>query len=200
MQRSTLTVLQLVIGATMLWAGLVWGQIYRWTDGAGQVHFTDNPSRIPPEYRANTTVYSVTTPTTPEAPTPSGEEAKAPAPLSAPPDQPQAAAGPRDRLGRGPEYWQARARQWITELQRHTAERDRLQLLYNYTRDLAHATRDVWDRGRLEAEVERLGRALADVEQRIVQARNMLHTTLPLEAIQLGANPEWLNEPTAPSR
>jgi hypothetical protein len=52
----------------------------------------------------------------------------------------------------------------------------------------------------LEAEVERLAKALVDIEQRIVQARTMLQTTLPLEAVQLGANPEWLKEPTPPSR
>jgi hypothetical protein len=83
-------------------------------------------------------------------------------------------------------------------LQQHVAERDRLQLLYNYTRDLANSTRDVWDRGRLAAEVERLGKALADIDQRIMQAQTMLQTTLPLEAVQLGANPEWLKEPTPP--
>jgi hypothetical protein len=85
-------------------------------------------------------------------------------------------------------------------LQQHTAERDRLQLLYNYTRTLADSTRDVWDRGRLEAEVERLRRALADVEQRIGQAQTMLQTTLPLEAARVGARPEWLKDPPPSSR
>jgi hypothetical protein len=197
-QRSTMTVLQYAIAATILCASLVWGQIYRWTDDTGQVHLTDNPSHIPPKHRTDTTVYGMTTPPVPEVS--ASPDAQAPEPLSAPPSQSSAAAEPRDRLGRGPEYWRALARQWTTELQQHTAERDRLQLLYDYTRDLANATRDVWDRGRLEAEVERLGKALADIAQRLVQARTMLQTTLPLEATQLGANPEWLREPTPPAR
>lgn len=199
-QPWTSTVFQVALWATLLYAGLAWGQIYGWTDRSGQRHFTDNLSRIPSEYRARATLYRETSPALPDTPrTPSEDAAKAPEVSLAPPSQPQALAEPRDRLGQGPEYWRDRARKWSAELQQHMAERERLQLLYNHTRTLADSTRDTWDRGRLEAEVERLGKAIADIDQRIEQAQTMLQTTLPLEAIQLGANPEWLQDPTAPS-
>ena len=37
----------------LLWGSVVPGlaQIYRWTDDTGRIHFTDNPSTIPPERR-----------------------------------------------------------------------------------------------------------------------------------------------------
>jgi hypothetical protein len=98
-------------------------------------------------------------------------------------------------LGRGPAYWQALGRHWSAELARHAAELDRLQLLYHYTRGIADETRDVWARGRLEAEVERLEKGIVAVEKQIHEAQTMLQTTLPLEARRLGANPSWLNEP-----
>jgi hypothetical protein len=76
-------------------------------------------------------------------------------------------------------------------------ERDRLTLLYRYTRQLANSTRDVWDRGRLEAEKTRLEKAIAAVEAQINEAETMLQTTLPLEARRVGADPDWLKIPAA---
>jgi len=98
-------------------------------------------------------------------------------------------------LGRGSDYWQTLAQQWSTQLQESRRERDRLTLLYRYTRQLANSTRDVSDRGRLEGETTRLEKALAAAEAQINEAETMLHTTLPLEARQLGADPDWLNIP-----
>jgi hypothetical protein len=92
------------------------------------------------------------------------------------------------------------AQQWTTKLQDDIQERDRLQLLHRYTRQLANSTRDVGDRTRLNAEVTRQVRAIAEVEGRIKEAQTMLQTTLPLEAIQLGADPDWLKPPAVTLR
>jgi len=198
---SIMTVFLVAVWTTMPCAGLAWGQIYKWTDHQGQVHFTDDPSRIPPQYRAGAIQYGTSSPAAPTAPSTPGEgQETTPDTASASPEQAPSPAEPRDRLGRGPEYWQGLARKWSAELQRQSAERDRLQLLFNYTQTLASNTRDVWDRGRLEAEVERLRTALVDIDQQIQRAQTMLQTTLPLEAVQAGANPEWLKEPAPPSR
>jgi hypothetical protein len=194
-----MTVVQILCWSTVLGASLAWGQIYRWTDRQGAVHFTDDPSRIPPEQRPRATVYRPSPPAAPAPPATPGEDAAKALEAVSPPGRPQGPAQPRDRLGRGPEFWRAQARKWSDDLRRHLAERDRLRLLYDYTRSLANSTRDVWARGRLEAEIERLGQALAEVDRRIEQAQTMLQTTLPLEAAQLGADPAWLKEPTPPS-
>jgi hypothetical protein len=150
---------------------------------------TDNPSHLPPPSRTKPEVRVGSPPPEPEtAPTPSD--------LPVPPaNETRSPAPSTDLLGRGPAYWQALGRQWSAESARHMAERDRLQLLYRYTRGIADETRDVWARGRLEAEVERLGKGLAAVEKQLDEAQTMLQTTLPLEARRLGANPNWLNEP-----
>jgi hypothetical protein len=183
---------RIAIWLSVLWAGFAWAQLYKWTDAQGTVHLTDNPSRVPPEYRSRVVVEPATAPTSPA--TPSNEATATPADPAAP-GEPPSSAPQLDRLGRGFDYWRTRAQQWSTRLQQATQERDRLIPLYRYTRQLANSTRDVWDRGRLEAETTRLEKAIAAVEAQINEAETMLQTTLPLEARQLGADPDWLKIP-----
>lgn len=178
---------------SIFWVGFAWGQIYKWMDRQGDIHFTDNPSRIPSEYRSDVEVERATPPA--PLPTPSDDTATAPPTDAAASGELPSAPPPRDRLGRGPDYWQQVAQHWVVQLQQHLQERDRLQLLYNYTRHLASYTRDAFDRGRIYADSARLEKAIAEAEAQIKEAETMLHTTLPLEARRLGANPEWLKPP-----
>jgi hypothetical protein len=178
-----------------IWLGVCWvelasGQIYKWIDRQGNVHFTDNPSRIPSEYRVNVEVEQVSPPNPLVAP---GDEPAQPPPADiVAPREPVDPAPARDLLGRGADYWQQLAQQWSTRLQQYIHDRDRLQLEYNYTRTLASSTRKVSDRGRIQADIARLEKAIGEAEAQIQQAETMLKTTLPLEARRLGANPEWL--------
>jgi Domain of unknown function (DUF4124) len=181
----------IALGLSIVWVGLAGGQIYKWVDRQGNVHLTDNPSRIPSAYRSTVEVEQASTP--PPLPAPSDDAAKVP-PTDAP-SEPPAPAPPRDLLGRGPAYWQRLAQQWSTRLQQHIQERDQLRLMYNYTRNLASSTRDVFDRGRIHADIARLEKAIAEAEVQIQEAETMLGTTLPLEARRLGANPDWLRPP-----
>jgi hypothetical protein len=190
---STVMAIWMALWASLFGMGCAWAQIYTWTDRQGGVHFTDNPSHIPAEYRSSARVERVNPATTPVAP--HDDATKDASTGLAVPDAPTSSIRNRDRLGRGPDYWRAAAQQWSARLQQHRQERERLQVLANYTRQLANATRDVWDRGRLEAEATRLEAALTEVEAHIKEAETMLQTTLPLEAVQLGADPEWLKPP-----
>jgi hypothetical protein len=191
-----MSVWQITVWLSVLWVGVAWGQVYKWTDRQGNRHFTDNPSRIPPEYRSNMEVERPSPPAPSLAPS---DEAATVAPTddatasSAPPSD----APPTDRLGRGPEHWQQLAQQWTIRLQQHRSERDRLQLLYRYARNLASTTRDASDRSRLHAETTRLEKAIAAVEAQMKEAESMLSTTLPLEARRLGAHPDWLKPSAA---
>ena len=178
---------------SIFWVGFAWGQLYKWMDRQGNIHFTDNPSRIPAEYRSNVEVERATPPAL--LPTPNDNAATAPPTDAAAPGELPSAPPPKDRLGRGPDYWQQLAQHWSVQLQQHLQERDRLQLLYDYTRHLASYTRDAFDRGRIYADSARLEKAMAEAEEQIKEAETMLHTTLPLEARRLGANPEWLKPP-----
>jgi Domain of unknown function (DUF4124) len=183
-----MSVWRIAVWLSVFWVGLAWGQIYKWTDRQGSVHLTDDPSRIPPEYRSKVDIEQASPPA--PLPVPHDDVAKPP-----PIDVTEPSAPPRDLMGRGPDYWQQLAEQWSTRLRQHMQERDRLQLMYNYTRHLASYTRDVFDRGRIHADIAQLEKAMAEAEAQIKEAETMLQTTLPLEARRLGANPDWLNPP-----
>jgi hypothetical protein len=180
------------------WVGFSWGQIYKWTDRQGNVHFTDDPSRIPPAYRSTVEVERASP--SPPLSAPSGDAATTTPIDGTAPSEPAVPAPPKDRLGRGPDYWQQLAQQWSARLQQHIQERDRLQLMYDYTRHLAGYSRDVFDRGRIHADIARLGKAIAEAEGQIKAAETMLYTTLPLEARRLGADPAWLKPPEVTQR
>lgn len=143
---------------SIFWAGFAWGQIYKRMDHQGNLHFTDNPSRIPSEYRSNVEVERATPPSLPtlrdDAATTSPPDAPAPGELPADP-------APKDRPGRGPDYWQELAQDWVVQLQQHLQERDRLQRLYHCTRHLASYTRDNFDRGKINADSARMEKAIA---------------------------------------
>jgi len=178
-----------------VWLAAVWlsfcgvefarGQIYKWMDHQGNAHFTDDLSRIPLEFRPNVEAERATPPVPPSAPS-DATASHLPNEATSP-----AAAPPKDLLGRGPGYWQQLAQHWDAQLQRHLQERQWLRLLYNNGRHLAGHTRDNSDRGKVYADSARLEQAIAEAERQIQEAETRLHTTLPLEASQLGANPEW---------
>ena len=186
-----MSVWRIAVWLSVFWVGFAWGQIYKWTDRQGNVHFTDNPSRIPPEYRSKVEVERPSPPA--PLPAPRDDAAEAPPTAATAPSASPSAAPPKDRLGRGSEYWQQLAQQWSARLQQHIQERNQLQLLYNYTRNLAgYYIWDVFERGRIYADIARLEKAIAEAEAQIKEAETMLQTTLPLEARRLGANPDWL--------
>jgi hypothetical protein len=179
-------VLRTIVGLSVLWVGLAWGQVYKWTDPQGTIHFTDDVSHIPPAFRAKAQMQETSPPPQPSTPaTPSEESAKPTASL-------------RDGLGRGPDYWQRLAREWSTQLRQSRVERDRLQLLYDRLRAVVDQTRDLRDRGRQEAQISSLQQSIVDIDKRIQEAQVMLQTTLPAEARRLGADPDWLKDSGSP--
>jgi hypothetical protein len=188
-----MSVWRIAAWVSVFWVGFAWGQIYKWIDRQGNVHFTDDQSRVPSAYRSSLEVERATPPA--PLPTPRDAAATAPSPDATAPGDMPAAPPPTDLLGRGPDHWQQLAQRWLVQLQQRLQERDRLRLLYDYTRHLASSTRDTSDRSRLYADSARLEKAIAETEGQIKEAETMLHTTLPLEARRLGANPEWLKPP-----
>jgi uncharacterized protein DUF4124 len=175
---------------SVCWVELAAAQLYKWIDRQGTVHFSDNPSRVPSEYRVNVEVEQAAPPH--PLPSPSEESALAPPAEDTAPSEPVPPAPPQDLLGRGADYWQQLAQHWAAKLEQSIHERDRLVLMHSYTRTLESSTRKVFDRGRIRADIARLEQALSEAEAQIQQAETMLKTTLPLEARRLGANPEWL--------
>src|SRR5687768_7337072 len=114
----------IAIALSVCWVEVVGGQIYKWIDRQGNVHFTDNPSRVPAEFRANVGVEQAGPPN--PLVSPSDEPPQASLADVATPNEPATSAPPQDLLGRGPDHWQQLAQHWATKLQQSIHERDRL--------------------------------------------------------------------------
>ena len=58
-----MSVWRLAVWLSVFWVGFAWGQIYKWTDRQGNMYLTDDPSRIPAEYRSKVEVERASPPT-----------------------------------------------------------------------------------------------------------------------------------------
>jgi len=72
----------------LLWsASSVWAGVYKWRDNAGKLHFTDDKSKIPPQYRSPSgamKMKGMIEPPAPKKPEPPAEEVKDPSAVENP--------------------------------------------------------------------------------------------------------------------
>ena len=184
-------------------------QVYRWTDEKGTIHLTDDPALVPEKFRDQIKEKELPKEPAPPAPSkpskgvPSKEVPPKPESKQAP-VKPQTKQAPvkeestpapqKDLLGRGEDWWRTRVREWNEKLL--TAQK-------NY--ESAHAE---WKskekeleqskfkpdslKRKLKAEIQTLDRRAKDFQSQIAEAKNMLEKTIPKEAEQYRANPNWL--------
>lgn len=149
------------------------GVYYQWTDDAGVVHLTDNPSKISPRDRERVREITV-----PDAP-PSTEAQPSAAPQ--PPRPPSAPTEDVDFEGHDQQWWRQHLQDWRgrkATAEQHLAEaRNRYNRLYFNHQPL----------GDIRQEIERY-------EEDIREADRMLNDVIPDEARKAGAPPGWLRE------
>ncbi len=186
----------LIFAAGLLFYSLLaFGQeVYRWTDERGVVHFTDDLTQIPEKYRSQVQQ---------EAPSkePASPQSISPRPVKPPTrTEPQKAtpegqeANQKDMLGRGEEWWRAKAREWNGKL---TAAQKNHENAYNQWKSKeqeleASKLKPHSIRRKLKAEVDALEEKAKDWEKQMNEAKNMVENVLPKEARDYRANPEWL--------
>jgi len=148
--------------------------IYQWVDKEGGVHFTDDESKIPPEYRD-----SVKT-----------EQMKPSVPPSAPP---QKSKGPRvDRYGLGEDYWRAKIQPWKRQLNEARANLEELnrKMRERYEEQSGrYLTYTQWNMHR--AERRQLIEERSKYEAQIREANSMLKK-IAKEAREAKVDPRWL--------
>jgi Domain of unknown function (DUF4124) len=140
------------------WGGVAPGlaQIYRWTDDAGRVHFTDNPGTIPPERRKHSRQLPPDT-------TGSGDAADVPSRSLAPSVPTATADSPQPAASESAAHLQEQAR--TLEEQIAAALQERQTYL-----DQLNAIREVQASpafGQQRRHIDELGRSLAAVERRL---------------------------------
>jgi hypothetical protein len=164
-------------------------EVYRWVDEKGTVHFTDDLGQVPEKYREK--IQKEKTPKeTPPPPTtsPKGVTAgKAPGQMPAPIQ--------KDSLGRGEEWWRAKALEWNEKFK--TAQKN-YESTYNEWKSKGQELEtskfikpDNWKR-KLKAEIKVLEEKVKDWERQMDEAKDMVENVLPKQAQDYRANPDWL--------
>ena len=181
--------------ALLILAGLAFSQeVYRWVDEKGIVHFTDDLTLVPEKYRGQVQQETPSKEPPPSRPT-SSRPVEPPATLDPGRMTPRGPeAGQKDALGRGEDWWRAKAREWNGKLT--TAQRN-YENAYNEWKSKeqeleASTFKPHSVRRKLKAEIDALEEKVKDCEKQVNEAKNMVENVLPKQARDDRANPEWL--------
>jgi ribosomal protein S20 len=155
------------------------GEVFKWTDSRGTVHFTDDLSLIPEQYRPKASKT--------QAP-PEGEASKG---SEQPPPQ-KAPEASKDNLGRGEEYWKARVRESQQRQAKAQEQWEGLRTQYNELTEKHNASKNSVARTALRNERDQVKAQMDECKARIDEAKKMLEKTIPEEAALFKANPQWL--------
>jgi len=162
-------------------------EIYQWVDEKGTVHFTDDLSLVPERYRNQVQKKKPPKePSPPLSPQVSKEEEMEKKSTSA--------SEGRDLIGRGEEWWRAKAKEWNEKL---------LNANKNY--DTAYAAWKAKEKEleqskfkpkslqrKLKAEIKVLEDKVKEWEKQREEAKNILEKVLPKEAEEFKADPNWI--------
>jgi hypothetical protein len=154
------------------------GEVWRWVDEQGVVHFTDSPDSVPEKYREHIDHREL--PGEREASSGTAQEAK------------EVKEEPRDRSGRGEDYWVNRANEIKEQLNRAQREYERVRLEYNDLIAKYNATRSRAKRRQYQKKIESLQAQLDRRGEDIERTKEILKKTLPEEAERAGVPAEWV--------
>jgi hypothetical protein len=157
--------------------------IYKWKEKNGVVNFTDDPGKVPPEYRDQVLkemgedTSSGGPPSSVQSPSPSSQEVKGTG---------------KDIYGMGETWWREKARPWNRQLKDATAN---LEAVNNKIIERSESTGQLYrsptQRKMDIAELEKLKGERAKYQGQIDEAKEMLRK-LAKEAQDAKADPGWL--------
>jgi hypothetical protein len=174
MKRTGLFIL---IGLIFYCALSLGQEIYQWVDEKGTINYTNDLSLIPEKYRDQ--VQKRKYPKEPFLPTVKKQET---------------ASEPRDLLGRGEEWWGAKAKEWHEKFfhakknyeTAHAAWRAKEKEL-----DESKFKPDSLKR-KLKTEMKALEERANEWKKQMELAKNMLEKVLPKQAEEYRADPNWV--------
>jgi len=175
-----------IIGAGILFLLLVLfslsnsAVIYKWVDKSGSVNFTDDISKVPPEYRDQIQIEET------------GDVEKTQTPSPAPASAGKTEAVKRDALGMSEDYWRDRVQPWKKQLKQAQEDYnntnikidDAIEVFKN--RYYSHTQYNL-----KRVEVERLTAERGTYEAKMNEANEML-AKIAKEAEEAKADPAWL--------
>ncbi len=168
----------LIVGFLLLASVGRTGEVLKWVDEQGVVHYTDDGASVPEKYRGQIERREL----------PEGKETS----LGTAGETKATTGGPQDRHGRGEDYWARRTKEVKEQLDRAYKEYERVRLEYNdliaqYNNAHSRAQKRQYQK-RIESLQDELNRRRADIDK----TRELLENVLPEEAGRAGAPAEWV--------
>lgn len=178
----------LILIGLIFYCAMSWGQeIYQWIDEKGTTHFADDLSLVPERYRNQV-----------QKKKPPEESSSHPTPQVLKEEEmekePESVSERKDLIGRGEEWWRAKAKEWNEKL---------LNAQKNY--ETAYTAWKVKEKEleqsklkpkslqrKLKTEMKVLEDKTKEWEKQRDEAKNMLEKGLPKEAEELKADPDWI--------
>lgn len=185
--------ISLVIAAGLLfYFVLAFGQgVYKWVDEKGTTHFTDDLSLVPERYQDR--VIHATPPKEPTPP-PSPESPKSTSGEKEIQSAPKSASEQKDILGRGKEWWRAKAEEWNEKLKAARENYEKAHSEWKLKEQELETSKFKPDsvKRKLKVEAKALEEKAKDWEKQVTEAKNMVENVLPKQAREYRANPDWL--------
>ncbi|MGQ9646655.1 MAG: DUF4124 domain-containing protein [Thermodesulfobacteriota bacterium] len=172
--------IQIFILITLLTAALSHAEVYKWVDEKGSVHFTDDMTQVPEKYRRGIQEVGVDE----EKVIATKEESQSP-----PTRQTDL---PKDRLGRGEDYWRGRVEEWRQKLQSLQEKLEGLRVKYNEFTEKFNASKSSVERALIRNDREQIRSEMEVLKVQIAEAKEMLEKKIPEEASLYKARPEWV--------
>ena len=161
-------------------------QVFRWVDEKGTLHFVDDLTLVPERYRKQ-----VQEKEAPQEPVPPPSVSSG---VTEGRTGPQPPSDPKDLYGRGEDWWRAKAKGANEKLQD-------AQQKYDSTSQTLKAKEQQQGEGqfkshgprkRLKSEIEKLEEKAKENEKELEEARGTVEKTLPRQAEDYKADPDWL--------
>ncbi len=159
----------------LLVTDLSFGEVYKWVDDKGGVHFTDDLLQIPERYRPQIERLGAL------------EEREQPLPK-------KKEEFSRDRLGKGEDYWKGRVEEWNKKLKEAQEKLNNLRVNYNEITEKFNESRNSIERTNLRKERDQIKSEMDKYKTQIEEAKDMLEKKIPAEATIFGAKPEWVKQ------
>jgi len=178
----------LIFISWIILSSLTFGQeIYQWMDEKGTVHFTDDLSLVPERYRNQ--VQQKKPPKEP-SPYPSPQVLKE----EEMEKEHESASERKDLIGRGEEWWRAKAKEWNEKLL--NAQKNYETAYADYTEKGKELEQSKFKsksfQRKLKTEIKVLEGKAKEWEKQRDEAKNILEKGLPKEAEELKADPDWI--------
>ena len=154
--------------------------MYKWVDKNGSVNFTDDLSKVPPEYRDQVKTEEVR------------ESEKTPSPTPGPASVQKTEGEQRDAKGMGEEYWRERVRPWKKQLKQAEEDYKNTNIKIDDALEVVKGrflSKTQYNFKRQELEKLMQGREVYGA--RIEEANAML-AKIAKDAEEAKANPAWL--------